>query len=115
MVVVVEGYMDVVALAQHGVGYAVATLGTATTGEHVRKLFRQADRIIFCFDGDTAGQRAAWRALENALPVLSDGKEASFLFLPEEDDPDTYIRAHGRAKFEALVEQAMPLSEYFMR
>ena len=114
-VIVVEGYMDVVALAQWGVGYAVATLGTATTGDHVKKLFRQADKIIFCFDGDTAGQRAAWRALENALPSLADGKEANFLFLPEEHDPDSYIREFGRASFEALVDKAMPLSDYFMR
>ena len=114
-VIVVEGYMDTVALAQEGVGYVVATLGTATTGEHVRKLFRQADKIVFCFDGDAPGQRAAWRALENALPALSDGKEASFLFLPQEHDPDSYIREFGRATFEALLAKAMPLSDYFMR
>ena len=114
MVIVVEGYMDVVALAQQGVGYVVATLGTATTGEHVRKLFRQAERIIFCFDGDAAGQRAAWRALENALPALTDGKETAFLFLPEEHDPDSYIREFGRAGFEKMLDRSVPLSEYFI-
>ena len=114
MVVVVEGYMDVVALAQHGVGYAVATLGTATTAEHVKKLFRQAERIVFSFDGDAAGQRAAWRALENALPALTDGKETAFLFLPKEHDPDSYIREFGRKRFEEQLARALPLSEYFI-
>jgi DNA primase len=114
-VVVVEGYMDVVALAQHGIDYAVATLGTATTPAHVQKLFRQTDRVVFCFDGDAAGQRAAWRALENALPALSDGKSVHFLFLPVEDDPDTYVRARGKAAFERLLQDALPLSEYFVR
>jgi DNA primase len=113
-VIVVEGYMDVVALAQQGVEYVVATLGTSTTADHVKKLFRQADRIVFCFDGDTAGQRAAWRGLENALPALSDGKEVAFLFLPEEHDPDTYVREFGRQKFEALLARATPLSDYFI-
>jgi len=113
-VIVVEGYMDVVALAQQGIEYVVAALGTATTADHVKKLFRQADRIVFCFDGDAAGQRAAWRALENALPVLSDGKEVAFLFLPEEHDPDSFVRAFGREAFEARLEQATPLSDYFI-
>jgi len=113
-VIVVEGYMDVVALAQQGVEYVVATLGTSTTADHVKKLFRQADRIVFCFDGDAAGQRAAWRGLENALPALSDGKEVAFLFLPEEHDPDTYVREFGRQKFEALLAHATPLSDYFI-
>src|SRR5687767_6549229 len=85
-VVVVEGYMDVVALAQHEIGYAVATLGTATTGVHVQKLLRQADQVVFCFDGDAAGRRAAWRALETSLPELVDGKELRFLFLPQGED-----------------------------
>ena len=115
MVIVVEGYMDVVALAQQGVGYVVATLGTATTGDHVKKLLRQADRIVFCFDGDAAGRRAAWRALENALPALTDGKETAFLFLPAEHDPDTYIREFGRAAFEGELGRAVPLSEYFIQ
>ena len=114
-VIVVEGYMDAVALSQQGVEYVVATLGTATTGDHVKKLFRQAERIVFCFDGDAAGQRAAWRALENALPSLTDGKEAAFLFLPEEHDPDSYVREFGRAAFETLLGRAMPLSDYFIR
>src|SRR5437899_5426799 len=105
-VVVVEGYMDVVALAQHGVEYAVATLGTATTPTHVQKLFRQSDRVVFCFDGDGAGRKAAWRALENALPVLADGKNAAFLFLPDGEDPDDYIRKRGKESFETLVDSA---------
>ncbi len=113
-VLVVEGYMDVVALAQHGVGYAVATLGTATTGLHVQKLFRQADEVVFSFDGDAAGRRAAWRALENSLPELVDGKQVRFLFLPQGEDPDTYVRAHGREGLEAALENAVPLSRYLM-
>ena len=113
-VIVVEGYMDVVALAQHGVDYAVATLGTATTPIHVQKLLRQSDRVIFCFDGDAAGRKAAWRALENALPALVDGKNAGFLFLPDGEDPDDYVRARGKAAFEALIERATPLSEYLL-
>jgi DNA primase len=111
-VLVVEGYMDVVALAQHGVEYAVATLGTSTTPQHAQKLFRLTDTVVFCFDGDDAGRRAAWRALENALPVLTDGKQARFLFLPEGEDPDDAIRHRGREAFEALVESAIPLSEF---
>jgi DNA primase len=113
-VVVVEGYMDVVALAQHGVEYAVATLGTATTPVHAQKLFRLADTVVFCFDGDAAGRKAAWRALENALPVLADGKNARFLFLPDGEDPDDYVRKRGKAVFERALESAMPLSEYLM-
>ncbi len=114
-VLVVEGYMDVVALAQMGVGYAVATLGTACTPAHVQKLIKQADRIIFCFDGDSAGRRAAWRGLENSLSLTSDDKIFSFLFLPEEHDPDTYIREFGQDAFEALVDAAMPLSRFLVR
>jgi DNA primase len=102
-VLVVEGYMDVVALAQLGVEYAVATLGTACTPDHVRKLLRLADQVVFCFDGDNAGRKAAWRALENSLGQVSDGKMLSFLFLPAEHDPDSYIRAHGREAFETLI------------
>jgi DNA primase len=109
-VLVVEGYMDVVALAQHEVGYAVATLGTATTGIHVQKLLRQSDEVVFCFDGDSAGRRAARKALEVSLPELVDGKQVRFLFLPQGDDPDSYVRAHGKAGFEAMVERAVPLS-----
>ena len=114
-VLVVEGYMDVVALAQHGVEYAVATLGTATTPYHVQKLLRLAEHIVFCFDGDKAGQRAAWRALENALPYLQDGKRISFLFLPTEHDPDSFIREFGKDAFEQRVQEAMPLSSYLLR
>ncbi len=112
---VVEGYMDVVALAQHGVEYAVATLGTATTPYHVQKLLRLTDKVVFCFDGDTAGQRAAWRALENALPQLVDGKHINFLFLPVEHDPDSFIREHGTAAFGQLLQDTLPLSGYLLR
>ena len=113
-ILVVEGYMDVVTLAQFGIGYGVAALGTATTAEHVKILMRQADSIYFCFDGDSAGRKAAWRALENALPQLKDDKSLHFLFLPEEHDPDSYIRAYGKTQFEdALLNQSKPLSEYF--
>jgi DNA primase len=102
-VIVVEGYMDVVALAQYGVGYAVATLGTATTPWQVQKLLRQSDDVIYCFDGDDAGRRAAWRALENSLAQLQDGKQVRFLFLPAEDDPDSFVRSHGKEAFESLL------------
>lgn len=113
-ILVVEGYMDVVALAQFGIGYGVAALGTATTAEHVKLLMRQTDNIYFCFDGDAAGQKAAWRALENALPQLKDDKTLHFLFLPEQHDPDSYIREHGKARFEdMLLHQSKPLSAYF--
>jgi len=114
-VLVVEGYMDVVALAQHGVEYAVATLGTATTPYHVQKLLRLSEHIVFCFDGDSAGQRAAWRAMENALPHLQDGKRISFLFLPVEHDPDSFIREFGKETFEQRIRDAMPLSSYLLR
>ena len=113
-VLVVEGYMDVVALAQHGVQYAVATLGTATTPFHIQKMFRISDHIVFCFDGDMAGQRAAWRALENALVYLQDGKHISFLFLPAEHDPDSFVREFGKAAFEQRVQEATPLSVYLL-
>lgn len=113
--VVVEGYMDVVALAQHGVGNAVATLGTATTGTHVQKLLRQVDRVVFCFDGDAAGRKAAWRALENCLESLPEQKSVTFAFLPEPEDPDSYVRAHGTAAFERLLAEAMPLSEFMLK
>lgn len=113
--IVTEGYMDVIALAQNGVGNAVATLGTATTPTHVQKLLRQVDRIVFCFDGDTAGRKAAWRALENALEMLADNKSIGFVLLPPEHDPDSYIRDHGKAEFERLVTQATPLSDFLLR
>lgn len=114
-VLVCEGYMDVVALAQLGFANAVATLGTACTPFHVRTLLRQTDRIIFSFDGDAAGQRAAQRALEACLPMLSDDKEIRFLFLPSEHDPDSYIRQYGTAAFEQTIKQAMSLSGFFFK
>ena len=113
-VIVVEGYMDVVALAQSGIGYAVATLGTATTPTHVQKLLRQAEEVVFCFDGDDAGRRAAWRALENSLEQLVDGKQLSFLFLPQGEDPDTYVRKLGKDAFEKLFGDAKPLSQFLL-
>lgn len=114
-IIVVEGYMDVVALSQHGVENAVATLGTATTNIHVQKLLKQVDHIIFSFDGDKAGHAAAWRALENSLSELSDRKRISFLFLPDGHDPDSFIRENGRDVFVALLKDATPLSEFLIR
>ncbi len=113
-VLVVEGYMDVVALAQYGVGYAVATLGTATTPVHVTKLLRLADEVVFCFDGDKAGRKAAWRALEVSLPLALDHKPMRFLFLPAEHDPDSYIREHGQENFEKLAREAQTLSGFLL-
>ena len=113
--IVVEGYMDVVALAQHGVGNAVATLGTATTTAHVQKLLRQVDRLVFCFDGDAAGRKAGWRALEISLEALPEQKNIGFVFLPETEDPDSFVRSQGAEAFERLVAQAMPLSEFMLR
>ncbi len=114
-VLVVEGYMDVVALVQHGVGYAVATLGTATTPVHVQKLLRAADEIIFCFDGDAAGRRAAWRALENGLAALTDSSRLLFLFLPDGEDPDSYVRQVGQAGFEASYANALTFSQFLFK
>jgi DNA primase len=108
--IVTEGYMDVVALAQWGFGNAVATLGTACTAEHAQKLFRFTDQVVFSFDGDTAGRRAAGRALEATLPHATDTRRISFLFLPEEHDPDSYIREHGPDAFETCIKRAVPLS-----
>ncbi|OJY59838.1 DNA primase [Thiobacillus sp. 0-1251] len=114
--IVVEGYMDVVALAQHGVEFSVAALGTATTPVHARTLLRHTDRLIFAFDGDNAGRKAAWRALENTLEALQDGKEVSFLFLPEGEDPDSYIRTHGHDAFLQLLDtDTVPLSAFLVR
>jgi len=113
--VVVEGYMDVVALAQHGVSQAVATLGTATTPDHAELLFRNAPDVFFCFDGDRAGRSAAWKALESVLPRMKDGRQAFFLFLPEGEDPDTIVRKEGAAGFDARLAQAMPLSAFFFQ
>lgn len=111
-VVVVEGYMDVVMLTQHGVENVVATLGTATTPTHIQKLFRYADEVVFCFDGDAAGVKAAWRALETSLPKLKDEKVIKFLFLPEREDPDSYVRKYGTDRFDALLQKAQPLSVF---
>jgi DNA primase len=111
-VLVVEGYMDVVALAQFGIDFAVATLGTATTRDHLERLFRHAPEVVFCFDGDRAGREAAWRALDNALPVLREGRQISFLFLPEGEDPDTLVRQEGRDAFLARFKKALPLPDY---
>jgi len=111
--VVVEGYMDVVALFQHGVTQAVATLGTATTADHAELLFRNAPDVYFCFDGDAAGRRAAWRAVESVLPRMKDGRQAFFLFLPEGEDPDSIVRKEGAAGFDARLAQATPLSQFF--
>ncbi|MGJ8524028.1 DNA primase [Carnimonas sp. R-84981] len=110
--VVVEGYMDVVALAQHGIHNAVATLGTAITEEHLTRLYRVVDEVVFCFDGDGAGRRAAKRALEVALPSMIDGRQARFLFLPEGEDPDSLVRQEGKEAFQARIECASPLSEF---
>ena len=111
--VVVEGYMDVIALFQHGVTQAVATLGTATTKDHAELLFRNAADVYFCFDGDRAGRQAAWRAVESVLPRLKEGRQAHFLFLPEGEDPDTIVRAEGQSGFDARLASATPLSEFF--
>ena len=113
-VIVVEGYMDVVALSQHGIDYAVATLGTAITGLHIQKLLRQSDKIVFCFDGDIAGKKAAWRALESSLAQLTDGKTIYFLFLPEGEDPDSYVSQNGKEAFEQQIAQSIPLSEFLL-
>ena len=110
---VVEGYMDVIALHQHGLPIAVATLGTSTSADHAELLFRAAPDVFFCFDGDKAGRAAAWRALESVLPRLRDGRQALFLFLPEGEDPDSLVRKEGQAGFEQRLQSAMPLSEYF--
>jgi DNA primase len=112
-ILVVEGYMDVVALAQFDINYAVATLGTATTPEHLERLFRTVPEVVFCFDGDRAGREAAWRALENSLPALTDGREARFLFLPEGEDPDSLVRKIGKDAFEQRIAGATHLSDFF--
>jgi len=113
-VLVVEGYMDVVALAQHGIEHAVATLGTATSPAHVQKLLRQTDEVVFCFDGDAAGRKAAWHALEVGLPYLADNKAVRFLFLPAEHDPDSFVREMGAEAFEVKLGEARPLSEFLL-
>jgi DNA primase len=112
---IVEGYMDVVRLHQAGITYAVATLGTATTQEHLNKLFRLTSELVFCFDGDRAGRQAAWRALENALPLARDGRELRFMFLPDGHDPDTLVAEIGREAFEERLKASVPLSAYLIR
>jgi len=111
---VVEGYMDVVALHQHAIRYAVATLGTATTSEHLQRLFRVTSEVVFCFDGDRAGRAAAWRALENALPEAREGRQIKFLFLPDDEDPDTVVRKQGKDSFETRTREAVPLSSFLL-
>ncbi len=111
--IVVEGYMDVVALAQYGVSQAVATLGTATTPDHAELLFRNAPDVYFCFDGDRAGRAAAWKAVESVLPRMKDGRQAFFLFLPDGEDPDSLVRQEGVAGFDARLRDATPLSTFF--
>jgi DNA primase len=111
-ILVVEGYMDVIALAQHGISYATATLGTATSQAHLERIFRLCPEVVFCFDGDEAGRKAAFRAMEAALPCLEDGRQARFLFLPEGQDPDDAVRAGGRDHFEALLDAAVPLETF---
>jgi len=112
--IVVEGYMDVVALACHDINNAVATLGTATTPEHLQRLFRATNEIIFCFDGDRAGRDAAWRALQVTLPELREGRQVRFLFLPDGQDPDSLVRDQGAAEFRRQLDNSMPLSEYLL-
>jgi len=112
-VVIVEGYMDVVALSQFDINIATAALGTATTPEHIQMLVRATSHIVCCYDGDRAGREAAWRALENALPALKDGVRLSFLFLPDGEDPDTMVRQIGKEAFMGMLDEAMPLSRFF--
>ncbi len=112
-IVVVEGYMDVISLAQHKLYYAVATLGTATTAEHLKRLFRIVPELVFCFDGDRAGREAAVRAMENAIPEMREGRQISFMFLPEGEDPDSQIQAEGRGNFEARIADSVTLSQFF--
>src|SRR5690606_16604538 len=111
---VVEGYMDVVRLHQSGIAYAVATLGTSTTPEHLKRVFRLVREVVFCFDGDRAGRAAAWRALQNVLPEAQAGREMKFLFLPDGEDPDSLVGKEGREAFEQRLEGALPLSQYLV-
>ena len=113
--VVVEGYMDAVALARNGIDFAVATLGTATTGEHLNRLFRVTENAYFAFDGDRAGKKAAWRALENALPQIREGRQIRFVFLPEGHDPDSFVNENGAAAFVNLMDEGLPLSEFLIK
>ncbi|WP_136680205.1 DNA primase [Neptunomonas sp. XY-337] len=114
-IVIVEGYMDVISLTQFGITYAVATLGTAATAQHLERLFKTVSEVIFCFDGDAAGRKAAQRALETTLPVIRDGLQARFMFLPEGEDPDSLVRSEGKEGFEARLDEALPFSEFFFK
>ncbi len=113
--VVVEGYMDVIALARHGINFAVATLGTATTSEHLNQLFRLTENVYFAFDGDRAGKAAAWRALENALPQIREGRQIRFVFLPEGQDPDSFVNEHDADAFVGLLDDGLALSEFLIQ
>jgi len=113
--VVVEGYMDTVALARHGIDFVVATLGTATTNEHLNRLFRLTENVYFSFDGDRAGRQAAWRALENALPQIREGRQIRFVFLPEGQDPDSFVNLNGADAFVKLMDDGLPLSEFLIQ
>lgn len=114
-ILVVEGYMDVVALAQYGIDYSVASLGTATTPDHIHTLFRHTSEIVCCFDGDKAGRAAAWRALENALPYIQDGRSLRFMFLADGEDPDSFVQKEGKEQFEHLIGQSIPLSDFLFQ
>ena len=113
-IIIVEGYLDVIALAQHDIVNTVATLGTATSSFHIQILLKYTNQLIFCFDGDKAGRQAAWRALQRTLPNVESGLDARFMFLPEGQDPDSMVRAEGKTKFLARLDDAMPLSQYFI-
>lgn len=114
-IIIVEGYMDVIALAQHGISNAVATLGTATSSKHLQRLLRYTSDIIFCFDGDNAGKQAAWRALEIALPIMRDGIRINFMFLPQTEDPDSFVRKNGKEFFLQAMQQAISLADFFFQ
>ena len=114
-ILVVEGYMDVVALGQYDIDYAVAALGTATTSDHIHTLFRTTAEVVCCYDGDNAGREAAWRALDNALPHLQDGRELKFVFLPDGEDPDSLVRQIGKEGFEALLDGAQPFADFMFQ
>jgi DNA primase len=115
MLVVVEGYMDVVGLARHGIEFAVGTLGTATSDDHLTRLFRLTEEVIFCFDGDSAGRAAAWRALETTLPQIREGRQIRFVFLPENQDPDSFVRDNGAKAFEGALAEGVPLSDFLVQ
>ena len=114
-ILVVEGYMDVVALGQFDIDYAVASLGTSTTPDHIQILFRQSSEIVCCFDGDKAGRAAAWRALENALPYIQDGRTLRFMFIADGEDPDSLVQKEGKQAFEKLIDEALPLSDFLFQ